>query len=61
MVDEKAAEQPYLLNIGDKAEQVAEAFENRQKTTQETLSELEKACPSAPTAGAWPAPVGTGR
>jgi type I restriction enzyme R subunit len=42
MVQEKAQEQPYLISIGDKAEEIAQAFEDRQKTTQDTLSELEK-------------------
>ena len=34
--------EPYLLGIGDKAEQIAQAFEDRQKTTQETLEELRR-------------------
>src|SRR5205085_2086433 len=42
LVAEKAAQQPYLLSIGDKAEEIARAFEDRQKTTQDTLQELEK-------------------
>lgn len=42
MVQEKAQQEPYLISIGDKAEQIAEAFEDRQKTTRETLTELEK-------------------
>lgn len=42
MVKEKAQQEPFLINIGEKAEQVAESFEDRQKTTQETLTELEK-------------------
>ena len=42
MVQEKAQEQPYLISIGDKAEEIAQAFEDRQKTTQDTLSELDK-------------------
>jgi type I restriction enzyme R subunit len=42
LVAEKAATQPYLLSIGDKAEEIARAFEDRQKTTQDTLRDLEK-------------------
>lgn len=42
LVEEKAAEQPYLVSIGDKAEEIARNFEGRQKTTQDTLSALEK-------------------
>ena len=41
MVQEQAAEAPYLISIGDKAEEIARAFEERQKTTQDTLRELE--------------------
>lgn len=42
MVRQKGREQPYLISIGEKAEQIAEAFEDRQKTTQEALQELER-------------------
>jgi type I restriction enzyme R subunit len=42
LVQEKAGQQPFLVSIGDKAEEIARAFEDRQKTTQETLAELEK-------------------
>ncbi len=42
LVAEKGQQQPYLISIGDKAEEVARAFEDRQKTTQETLQELER-------------------
>jgi type I restriction enzyme R subunit len=42
MVVEKANQEPYLINIGEKAEQIAQAFEERQKTTQEALEELER-------------------
>jgi type I restriction enzyme R subunit len=41
MVQEKAAEQPVLVSIGEKAEQIAQAFQDRQTTTQETLADLE--------------------
>jgi type I restriction enzyme, R subunit len=36
-----AQEQPWLISIGDRAEAVAEAFEERQHTTQEALAGLE--------------------
>ncbi|MBI3616570.1 MAG: HsdR family type I site-specific deoxyribonuclease [Candidatus Omnitrophica bacterium] len=36
-----AHEQPWLISIGDRAELIAQAFEERQKTTQEALAELE--------------------
>ena len=42
MVQEKGREQPYLISIGDKAEEIAQAFEDRQQTTQDTLRELER-------------------
>ena len=42
MVQEKAKEEPYLVSIGDKAEEIAQAFEDRQQTTKDTLRELEK-------------------
>jgi type I restriction enzyme R subunit len=42
MVAEKAQHEPYLISIGEKAEQIANAFEVRQKTTQECLEELER-------------------
>jgi type I restriction enzyme R subunit len=42
LVEEKAVQQPYLLSIGDKAEEIARSFEGRQQTTQQTLQALEK-------------------
>jgi type I restriction enzyme R subunit len=39
---ENAGREPYLINIGDKAEQIAQAFEDRQKTTRDTLEELQR-------------------
>ena len=42
LVQQESQHQPYLINIGDKAEEIARAFEERQKTTQETLQELER-------------------
>jgi type I restriction enzyme R subunit len=43
LVQEDALGEPYLISIGDKAEQIAQAFEERQKTTEETLQELRDA------------------
>lgn len=42
LVEEKGAEMPYLLSIGEKAEALAEAFEQRLITAQEALSEWNK-------------------
>jgi type I restriction enzyme R subunit len=42
LVEEKAAREPYLISIGDKAEEIARAFEGRQATTRDTLLALEK-------------------
>jgi type I restriction enzyme R subunit len=42
IVERDARQEPYLVSIGDKAEQIAAAFEERQETTQKTLDELEK-------------------
>jgi type I restriction enzyme R subunit len=42
LVAEAAAREPYLISIGDKAEQIAQAFEARQRTTQETLEALRR-------------------
>jgi len=37
-----AAQEPYLVSIGDKADGVAQAFETRQQTTEQTLDALRK-------------------
>lgn len=42
LIEANADQEPYLISIGDKAEQIAQAFEDRQKTTQETLEELRR-------------------
>lgn len=42
MVRVNAQHEPYLINIGERAQQIAEAFEDRQKTTQDALDELQK-------------------
>lgn len=39
---DEAAKEPYLLSIGEKAEQIAASFEDRQQSTMDTLSGLEK-------------------
>lgn len=36
------ASQPYLIPIGERAEKVAQAFEDRQLSTQQALEELQK-------------------
>jgi type I restriction enzyme R subunit len=40
IVEAQAGEQPYLISIGERAEAVVRAFEERQLTTQETLRQL---------------------
>jgi len=40
IVEEKGVQLPYLVPIGERAEAVAEAFEERQDTTQEALRKL---------------------
>jgi type I restriction enzyme R subunit len=42
LVGEKAATDPYLIQIGDRAREIAEAFERRQMTTKEALEALER-------------------
>jgi type I restriction enzyme R subunit len=42
LVDEKGEEMPYLLSIGERAESLAEAFEQRLATAQQSLEELAK-------------------
>jgi len=41
-VDEKAQSQPFLLSIGERAEALALAYEDRHLTTQEVLAEFER-------------------
>jgi type I restriction enzyme R subunit len=41
LVKDKAAQQPVLVSIGQKAEEIARAFQDRQKTTRETLADLD--------------------
>src|ERR1035441_9845482 len=42
LVNAKAGGEPYIISIGDRAEEIAEAFESRQMTTQQALELLEK-------------------
>ena len=42
MVSASAGQEPYLVSIGDKAGQIAQAFETRQQTTEQTLAELRR-------------------
>jgi type I restriction enzyme R subunit len=41
VVGEQSYQAPYLIPIGERAEQIAQAFEERQTTTRETLRQLE--------------------
>ncbi|MBI4757974.1 MAG: HsdR family type I site-specific deoxyribonuclease [Chloroflexi bacterium] len=41
-VEDEAAAAPYLLSIGERAEAIAEAFKQRQISTQEALKQLEE-------------------
>lgn len=41
-VDKKAGIAPYLISIGERAEQIVRAYQERQLSTQETLSRLEE-------------------
>ena len=42
MVIDESGSKPFLISIGERAEALAEAYENRQLTTQQTLVEFEK-------------------
>jgi type I restriction enzyme R subunit len=42
LAEEKGDQLPYLIPIGERAEAIAEAFEQRQNTTQEALQKLYK-------------------
>jgi type I restriction enzyme R subunit len=41
IIEKEASKSPYLVSIGEKAELLAEIFKQRQRTTQQTLSELK--------------------
>ena len=41
-VTEESRSKPFLISIGERADAVAEAYENRQMTTQEALAEFER-------------------
>jgi type I restriction enzyme R subunit len=40
IVEAQASEQPYLISIGERAEAIVQAFQERQITTEETLRQL---------------------
>ena len=42
LTTEEGDKEPYLISIGDKAEQIAQSFEERQQNTQVTLQELRE-------------------
>jgi type I restriction enzyme R subunit len=42
LVNAKAGGEPYLISIGDRAEEIAQAFESRQITAQQALDSLEQ-------------------
>lgn len=42
IVEDKSAQMPYLVSIGERAETIAEAFEQRLSTTREALDELHR-------------------
>lgn len=42
LVAEEAAKEPYLVGIGEKAEQIAKSFEERQQTTEQTVEALRR-------------------
>jgi type I restriction enzyme R subunit len=41
-VDQKVRSQPFLLSIGERAEELAQQYEDRHLTTQQALAEFEK-------------------
>lgn len=51
-VADNGLKQPFLLSIGDRAEKLAEAYEDRQLTTQQALLEFEKLAQEATEADA---------
>lgn len=46
-VSEESRSKPFLISIGERADAVAEAYENRQMTTQEALVEFERMAEAA--------------
>jgi type I restriction enzyme R subunit len=42
LVDQRGRTEPYLISIGDRAEEIARAFEEHQMTTQQALEGLER-------------------
>jgi type I restriction enzyme R subunit len=41
LVNQRGGDEPYLISIGERAEQIAQAFEQRQMTTQQALDALQ--------------------
>src|SRR5690606_22883021 len=41
LVEKEGLRSPYLVSIGERAEAIAQAFQERQATTQETLRQLQ--------------------
>ncbi|WP_129628852.1 type I restriction endonuclease subunit R [Candidatus Oscillochloris fontis] len=52
VVDEQATSQPFLISIGEQAESVAQAYEDRQLTTQQALAAFEALAKQATEAAA---------
>jgi len=42
IVQQQSQQSPYLISIGERAEQIAQAFQDRQLTTQQALQQLEQ-------------------
>lgn len=42
LVSTEGASKPFLLSIGERADRIAQAYEDRQMTTQQTLTEVEE-------------------
>lgn len=42
LVNKRVTSEPYLIDIGERAEKIAQSYKDRQKTTQQTLEELEE-------------------
>ena len=42
IVEQQRGQSPYLISIGERAEQIAQAFQERQLTTQQTLEQLQQ-------------------
>ncbi|MGQ9573602.1 MAG: type I restriction endonuclease subunit R, partial [Dehalococcoidia bacterium] len=42
LVEQQSGQSPYLISIGERAEQIAQAFQERQLTTQQALEQLQQ-------------------